>query len=421
VTNRRRPSSSEVRAAAIGAAAAALVLVVMLGAQHLRQGWPFSLHYDAPPDAQATAARPAPTALAHDAGEAHGRAEVELDAAAMATAGLQVERARVETITRTVRAIANVVPDERRISHVHTRVSGWIEQLHVAATGDSVRAGQALATIFSQDLYASQTEYLAALARTGEGPRSAVAEGARARLRVFGMTEAEIGEIERSGEPRRLVTVTAPFEGVVLRRGVSVGTAVDPSTPLFTIADLSVIWIIAELPESDSAAIGLGMPAVLDFGGSGLESFEAEVDFLYPTLSERTRTLRVRFIVPNPRGTLRPGIYGSALFLTPPRDALTVPRDAVVETSGTQHVFVATGQGRFEPRPVQLGVRLPERIEILDGLTEGDAIVTSGVFLLDSESRLRSVGGSGIGHAGHGDARAPEEVPASESVLHTGH
>jgi membrane fusion protein, copper/silver efflux system len=300
---------------------------------------------------------------------------------------------------------------------VHPRVSGWIEEMHVRATGERVRAGAALATLFSQDLYASQTEYLAALA--SGGPRSAVAEGARARLGVLGMTDAEIREIERTREPRRLVTVTAPVAGVVLRRGVSVGTAVDPSTPLFTLADLSVVWVLAEVPEADAAAIHEGMSAVLDLDAAGGARIEAAVDFLYPTLSERTRTLRVRFEVPNPDGALRPGMYGTASFRAAQRPALTVPRDAVVETSDMQHVFVALGEGRFEPRPVRVGLRLPDRVEIVDGLEAGDPVVTAGVFLLDSESRLRAVGGIGGGHGGHGSQGGADEAPAPPA--HQGH
>jgi membrane fusion protein, copper/silver efflux system len=413
----RRWASPRAQAAAIGFVAATLALVVVLVIQHQQHGWPFVLHHDAGSAPQSSLAEGALRTAGHG-DDAHGRADVELDPAGIAAAGLAVEAARVETMARTVRTIANVVPDERRISHVHTRVPGWIEELHVGTTGENVRAGQPLATLFSQDLFASQTEYLAALAQ-GAGPRSAVAQGARARLGVLGMTEAEIREIERTGEPRRLVTVTAPFAGTVLRRGVSVGTAVDPSTQLFTMADLSVVWVLAEVAEADSAAIHVGMPAVLEFEGTGVGQLETEVDFLYPTLSERTRTLRVRLVVPNPDALLRPGMYGSAMFRTASRPALTVPRDAVVETSDMQHIFVAVGAGRFEPRPVRVGLRMGDRVEIIDGLEPGDAVVIAGVFLLDSESRLRAVGGVGGGHAGHGAPADARDAP--EPPQHRGH
>jgi multidrug efflux pump subunit AcrA (membrane-fusion protein) len=313
---------------------------------------------------------------------------------------IRLERVRREPLTQTVRAVATVVPDESRISHVHTRVSGWVEQLDVNTTGEIVRAGQPLGRIFSQELLSSQTEYLAARKTTAaSGIVSAVVTSGRTRLTVLGMTPGEIDAIERSGEPMRLVTVFAPRGGVVVNRGVTVGTSVDPSTTLLTIADLSRVWILAEVPEASISLVRAGTTAQLDFPASGRRPFTARVDFAYPTLTERTRTLRVRLSAANSGGALRPGLYGTAMFETAAVPMLTVPRDAVVDTGLQQHVFVAVGD-RFEPRPVTVGLQRPDRIEIRSGLEEGEQIVAAGVFLLDSESRLRATGGAG-GH-GHG-------------------
>jgi Cu(I)/Ag(I) efflux system membrane fusion protein len=277
-----------------------------------------------------------------------------------------------------------------------------------------VRAGQPLAGIFSQELLSTQNEYLAARRAAKSGPPSAVVEGARSRLKVLGMTDAEIRAIEESGQARRLVTVTAPRSGIVLNRGISVGTAVDPSTQIITVADLSRVWVLAEVPEGDIPSVQVGTPATLEFAASGRAPFEARVQFLYPTLSERTRTLRVRFEVDNPNGSLRPGIYGTATFRVSPRPALTVPRDSIVDTGSAQHVFVVAGEHRYVPRPVKLGTRFDDRIEVRDGLHEGESVVASGVFLIDSESRLRASGG-GTGHA-HGNT---DEAPSRRG--HEGH
>jgi Cu(I)/Ag(I) efflux system membrane fusion protein len=294
---------------------------------------------------------------------------------------------------------------------VHTRVAGWVEQLDVNTTGETVRAGQPLARVFSQELLSSQTEYLAARqAVAASGISSAVVAGGRTRLGVLGMSPEEVAAIEASGEPRRLVTVVAPRSGVVVTRGVTVGTAVDPSTPLLTIADLSSVWVLAEVPEASIPSVRPGTSATLDFPASGRAPFTARVDFLYPTLTERTRTLRVRFTVGNARGTLRPGLYGTAAFTVAGTPAITVPRDAVVDTGRQQHVFVAVGE-RLEPRPVTLGLQLADRVEVRTGLNDGDRIVTAGVFLLDSESRLRATGGMG-GHA-HGSTPTQEATPAT--------
>jgi Cu(I)/Ag(I) efflux system membrane fusion protein len=338
---------------------------------------------------------------------------VDVNAATVQELGIRVEVVGREALTQELRAVATVVPDESRISHVHTRVAGWVEQLDVNTTGEMVTAGQPLARIFSQELLSSQTEYLAARRNTAaSGIASAVIASGRTRLTVLGMTPAEIDDIEQTGEPRRLVTVVAPRSGVVVNRGVTVGTSVDPSTTLLTIADLSRVWVLAEVPEANIPGIRVGTTAQLDFPASGRQPFAARVDFLYPTLTDRTRTLRVRFSAANPTGALRPGLYGTAAFESTGQRVITVPRDAVVDT-GVQHVFVATGD-RFEPRAVTLGVQLADRVEVLSGLREGERIVAAGVFLLDSESRLRATGGAG-GHS-HSTPTTPQDAPTAPAT-----
>ena len=206
---------------------------------------------------------------------------------------------------------------------------------------------------------------------------------------------------------------------MVVNRGVTVGTSVDPSTTLLTIADLSRVWVLAEVPEAGITAVRVGTTAQLDFPASGRQPFAARVDFLYPTLTDRTRTLRVRFSAANAGGGLRPGLYGTAAFESAGQPVITVPRDAVVDTGVQQHVFVAVGD-RFEPRSVTLGVQLTDRVEVRSGLEEGERIVAAGVFLLDSESRLRATGGTG-GH-NHGAPTTPQDkasTPATDP--HAGH
>ncbi len=392
----------------------AAVLVGALWLQRARSTWPFD---SGSTPAASTVSPPAAGDMAGMAmeGEAGAtppsRVPIAVTAETLQTLGVQIEAVTRTTLTETIQAVATVAPDESRISHVHTRVAGWVEQLDVNTTGELVRAGQPLARVFSQELLSSQTEYLAARqAVAASGISTAVIASGRMRLTVLGMSPDEIAAIEESGEPRRLVTIAAPRSGVVVTRGISVGTAVDPSTPLLTIADLSSVWVLAEVPESSIPSVRPGAIATLDFPASGRAPFTARVDFLYPTLTERTRTLRVRFTVGNARGTLRPGLYGTAAFTVAGTPAITVPRDAVVDTGRQQHVFVAVGD-RLEPRPVALGLQLADRVEVRTGLTDGDRIVTAGVFLLDSESRLRATGGMG-GHA-HGSTPAQEATPVT--------
>jgi membrane fusion protein, copper/silver efflux system len=392
----------------------ALVFTVGLWAQHTRARWPFE-RLAATPQVKGVAGFEPTTEV-----QTHTR--VPVDAVAARSLDIRLETVGRDTLTQTVRAVATVVPDESRISHVHTRVTGWIERLDVNTTGGQVRAGQPLAHIFSQELLASQTEYLAARRSIkASGITSVVIGSGRTRLGVLGMTSAEIDAIEEGGEPRRLVTVVAPSSGVVVNRGVTVGTSVDPSTTLVTIADLSRVWVLAEVPEANIPAVHVGTITRLDFPASGRQPFTARVDFLYPTLTERTRTLRVRISAANHDGALRPGLYGTAVLESAEQNVITVPRGAVVDTGLQQHVFVAIGD-RFEPRPVTVGMQLAERVEIRDGLKEGDQIVASGVFLLDSESRLRATGGTGGHDHRTADSNAPPQTPSAPPANpHTGH
>ena len=387
----------------------AAVFTVTLWALHSREAWPFT------PRPQPAAPMDMPAVATTASKSIHDRVPIDVATSTLQKLDIRLEVVKRESLTEEVRAVATVVPDESRISHVHTRVSGWVEQLDVNTTGEMVRAGQPLARIFSQELFSSQTEYLAIRKTTSaSGIQSVVVAGGRTRLTVLGMTPADIDAIEQTGEPKRLFTVAAPRSGVVVNRGVTVGTSVDPSTTLLTIADLSRVWILAEVPEANIPAVRVGRLAQLEFPASGRAPFSARIDFVYPTLTERTRTLRVRLSAANPGGTLRPGLYGTVAFESAGTPVITVPRDAVVDTGLQQHVFVVTGD-RFEPRVITLGVQLADRVEVRTGLKEGERIVAAGVFLLDSESRLRATGGAG-GHSGHGAPAATQKAPAAPAA-----
>jgi membrane fusion protein, copper/silver efflux system len=399
------------RNAAIGAAVVAAAIGGFLLVQDRRHSWPFSRHHNLPAGAGDVAA---PSVQPVQPTSAIARVAVELPATQLKSLGILAEPVRTERLTDPVRAVATVVADESRISHVHTRVAGWVEQLFVNTTGESVRAGQPLAAVFSQELFSSQNEFLSALQQAQSGPRSVMSEAARTRLKVLGMSDAEIAQIESSRQARRLVTVLAPRSGVIMRRGVTVGAAVDPSTEIATIADLSHVWVLAEVSEGAAAQIKAGTSATLDFPVSGRAPFKSSIEFVYPTLTERTRTVRVRLGVANTDGKLRPGLYGTAEFSAPPRAATTVARDAVVYTGETQHVFVRLDNGVIEPRNVKIGGRVGERIEITEGLSPNDQVVTTGVFLIDSESRLRASGG--VRHAGHGSAQQDDQRAATATT-----
>ena len=399
----------------VSAVVTAAVIGSAMWIQHSRSAWPFE-----PAAAPVTTMQGTAPAATTGSDRDHGRVPVDVTSDTVQALGIRLEPVGRQSLAQDVRAVATIVPDESRISHVHTRVAGWVEQLDVNTTGELVRAGQPLLRIFSQELLSSQTEYLAARRTTSaSGITSVVVAGGRTRLGVLGMSPAEIDEIEETGEPKRFVTVFAPRSGVVVNRGVTVGTSVDPSTTLLTIADLTRVWVLAEVPEANITAVRPGSMARLEFPASGRPPFTARVDFIYPTLSERTRTLRVRLSAANTAGALKPGLYGTADFTTVGQEVLTIPRDAVVDTGQQQHVFVAISN-RFEPRPVTLGLQLADRVEVRSGLQEGEQIVAAGVFLLDSESRLRATGGA-EGHS-HRTPVAPDETTSAPAASpHAGH
>lgn len=402
---------SRTRTAVYSALSVVVVLATALLWQDYRHGWPFTRHHAVRTEPLAKGSSPS---VESGSSAAVARTSISVDSERLGALGVRFERVKTEPIAQSVRAVATVVADETRISHVHTRVSGWLEQLYINTTGQSVRAGEPLAAVFSQELYASQSEYLSLRRQAQSGLGSGAMSAARTRLELLGMSSGEIAKIERTGQAHRLVTVVAPRNGVVLRRGVSVGTAIDPSTEIVTIADLSKVWVLAEISEGQSSGVGRGALATLTFPASGRDALSARVDFIYPTLTERTRTVRARFLVPNADGRLRPGLYGIAEFAARPREALTIARDAVVDTGESQHTFVRTAAGVLEPRTIKVGVRLGDRVEVAQGLSAGEEVVATGVFLIDSESRLRASGGAG-GHQGHGTTPAVQHDAPRET------
>jgi Cu(I)/Ag(I) efflux system membrane fusion protein len=288
---------------------------------------------------------------------------------------------------RTVRATGILQFDERHLVTVTTKVPGWIEHLAVAATGDPVRRGQVLAEIYSPDLVASEEEYLVA-------SRMGIAMGAASllRLRALDVPEPEIARLRRTGRSARQIPVTAPADGVVIDKPVQQGMRVDAGAALYKTADISEMWLIAQVQEQDIGAIVPGQPAHATFVAFPGRIFEGSVDFIYPSLSAETRTARVRIVIPNNDGALR-----AAMFATVQMDAmagaepiLSVPNSAVLDSGARQVVLVAEGDGRFEPRQVQLGMHGDDWVQVLDGITAGDRVVVGANFLIDAESNLRA-------------------------------
>ena len=288
---------------------------------------------------------------------------------------------------RAIRAAGIVQFDERHLATVTTKVAGWIERLVVTATGDSVRKGEVLAEIYSPDLVASEEEFLVA-ARMGD----AMASAALQRLRALDVSEDEIARLRRTQKPSRRIAILAPFDGVVIDKPVQQGMRVNAGDVLYRTADLSSVWLIAQVQEQDFGAVTPGQSATAVFVAFPGRTFDGKVDFIYPSLSADTRTARVRIVVANTDGALRASMFATITLegVSGTKPVLSIPNSAILDSGTRQIVLVDLGEGRFEPKSVKIGARGDERCEITDGLKPGDRVVVGANFLIDAESNLRA-------------------------------
>src|SRR5258708_7140360 len=256
-------------------------------------------------------------------------AKIEIDPRVVQTLGIRVATVEEGEFARVVETVGLVAVDEHRIEAIQVREPGWVERLDVRAVGDSVRRGQLLAGVYSPDLLATQQELL--IARGSNDPT--LIEATRRRLGLFGLSEAQIARIETTGQVERRIDYYAPFDGYVMELGARQGAAVEPGTTLFQLANLKSVWIVAEVPEAQAAWVKTGNPAEAQVPALPGERFEGKVDYLYPELTQATRTMKVRVVFNNPGGHLRPGMYATAHLRGPTQESvLTVPTDAVSTT-----------------------------------------------------------------------------------------
>lgn len=318
-------------------------------------------------------------------------------------------------LEREVRTVALVTYDETRVKTVAPLIEGWVDRLYVNFTGQAVRQGEPLFTIYAPMVVAAQEELL--LARkladdvaggTPEAVRGAqeLLESARRRLRYWGIAEGEIRGIETSGGVRRTVTLRSPHVGVVIEKPVLAGQRIMPGDVAYRIADLSRVWLEGEVFERDLPAVRLGLPVRAEFTALPGDVREGRVTYIYPTVKPETRTARIRVELTNPGLALKPGMYATIRFSATSEPTLSVPRSAVLSTGQRHLVFVRDSTGQFVPHLVTPGSATDERIEILSGVAAGDTVVASGTFLVDAESNLGTLMG-GMGDMPGMDMTAP--------------
>jgi membrane fusion protein, copper/silver efflux system len=311
---------------------------------------------------------------------------IEIDPRIIQTLGIRIAAAERSSFRRVIDTVGLMAVDEHRIEAIQVRAPGWVERLDVRAVGDSVRRGQLLAGVYSPDLLATQQEFL--IARASKDPT--LIEAARRRLGLFGVADAQITRIEKAGQVERRIDYYAPFDGYVMELRARQGAAVEPGATLFQLANLRSVWMIAEVPEAQAAWIKTGNPAEAQVSALPGERFEGKIDYVYPELTQATRTLKVRVVFNNPGEHLRPGMFAAAhLRGSTQESVLTIPSEAVINTGTRSIVIVADDHGHFRPAVVRVGAEQGGRSEILEGIQLGQSVVASGQFLIDSEANLR--------------------------------
>jgi Cu(I)/Ag(I) efflux system membrane fusion protein/cobalt-zinc-cadmium efflux system membrane fusion protein len=368
-------------------------------------------------------------------GEEGGAASggIRIDPAIVQSIGVRTTAVEQRSLARKLRTVGRVDYDERRVAHVHTKVQGWVEKLHVEYEGQLVEHGQPLLEIYSPELVSTQEELLLAAryrTSTGQSTFEDVAEGGRAlfqatrrRLELWDISERDIQRLLDTGEVRKNLTLYAPTSGVVTHLMVRKGMEVSPGTNLYTIADLSRVWLYADVYEYELPWVSVGQRGAVDLSYLPGKIFEGEVTYVYPFLDPKTRTARVRLELPNPDLILKPDMFANVTIETEARPrALVVPEAAVIRSGRRSLAIVALGEGRFEPREVELGLDSGDGwLEVTNGLRSGEQVVTSGQFLIDSESKLQEAVQKLLGAAGEEEEDHDHSTLAGAAESHEQH
>ena len=347
------------------------------------------------------------------AGAQAGAPSVSLSAEAIKATGVATVPVTLQDLKHEIRAVGTIEADETRLERVAARVAGRVERLHANFTGQAVRRGAPLYTLYSPDLVSTQREYLLTLEQqrrlsasgSPEAAESArqLVRAARDRLKLWGIGDGQIRELERTGSPRLALTFVSPISGTVLQKNVVEGQYVQEGTEMYLLADLSSVWLVAQVYEFELGRVRTGQWVVASVSAYPGREFRGKVVFVEPVLDPETRTARVRAVLPNSSGDLKPGMFADARLSMPLGDQLSIPKSAAIDTGARQLVYVETSPGSFTPRPVKLGATAGDRREVLSGLREGEKVVAAANFFIDSQAQLAS--GSSIQWSGALDVR----------------
>jgi Cu(I)/Ag(I) efflux system membrane fusion protein len=312
---------------------------------------------------------------------------VKIDPTIINNLGVRTVQAERGELSRRIETVGYVSYDEDTVQHVHTRVDGWIEKLATKASGESVEKGQLLFELYSPMLVNAQEEYLVALRSSNK----LLLKASRQRLASLGVTSSEVARLDKERNIRRLIRVYAETDGVIAHLGVREGIFVTPATEIMSVAKLDTIWVIAEVFERQAAWVAAGQQAIVELDYLPGEVWEGTVDYVYPELDPKTRTLNVRLRFDNQSGRLQPNMFARVTILGEGfGDVVHIPREALIRGGSVNRVVLALPNGRFRSQPVKIGIESGDRIAIREGIAEGDLIVASGQFLIDSESNIEA-------------------------------
>lgn len=328
---------------------------------------------------------------------------IMIDPARLQSIGITYEPAKIQEVEKTIRTVGHIESDERRVAHIHVKFDGWIEKLLVNYTGEEVKKNEGLFTVYSPELVATQQEYLLAMeankilgknlnSKAASGAHGAV-QAANQRLLLWGVSEDEIQRLVKTGKISKTITIHSPIQGTVINKTAYAGMRIEPGNELYTISDLSMLWIMGDIYEYELPYIHVSQMADVTLSSMPNETFKAKLDFIYPTVDPKTRTAKVRFEIDNKKTRLKPGMYANIELKIPLGKRLVVPKDAILLTGERAVIFIYHGDGKIEWRDVKIGIRAGKLVEVSDGIKEGDVIITSANFLIDSESQLKAAMG----------------------------
>lgn len=331
------------------------------------------------------------------------RVAIDVPSEQQAKIGLKVTKAEKKSIAHTIRTVGTVTADQRTEAHVHTKLNGWIENIYADYVGKAVKKGDPLFDLYSPELVSTQEEFLSANKQGGVGRE--LAQAALERLKLWGVPQSQINHLRKTGKSSRTIKFDSPVTGFVISKNAIQGMYITPGMELYQIADLSKIWIMVTLYETDVAVVKLGDEVEIEMPYDSKIKMNAKINYISPDIEPETRTAKARVEIDNQKQTLKPGMYVNVTLKKQLGESIVVPDDAVIDTGLRKIVFVRSQGSYFQPREVKVGPRVGEQFAILSGLEAGEEVVSSAHFFLDAESKLKAAVEKGTpapkGHGTH--------------------